>query len=137
MINDTFCLLNVIFSSELGELVLRSEDIVSCAELDAGWVGYNSPFWKMMESRFNSSFQPDEVDGIANADLIHHIHPLFHQNDTTIDPCAHSQFSAEKPRSAWKDLQAEYNTVTDITKPGNDDSSFTRAAMTLNNLNPP
>ena len=72
MIYEKFCLINVIFSSELGELALKSEDTVSCVELDAGLVGNNSPFWKMVESRFNSSFLPDEVDGITHADLMHH-----------------------------------------------------------------
>ncbi len=109
---------------------MRSEDTVCRAELDAGLVGNNSPFWKMVESRFNTGFPPDGVDGIAHADLMHHIHPLFHQNDVTIDPKRHGQFSAEKLRSVWKDLQAEYDTVTvNFTKSGNHDSSFTRAAM--------
>ncbi len=59
---------------------------------------------------------------------MHHIHPLFHQNDVTIDPKLHGQFSAEKLRSVWKDLQAEYETVTvNFTK--SHDSSLTRAAM--------
>ncbi len=120
----------MIFSSELGQLALRSEDTVSRAELDAGLVGNNSPFWKMVESRFNTGFPPDGVDGIAHADLMHHIHPLFHQNDLTIDPKVHGQFSAEKRRSVWKDLQAEYDMVTvNFTKSGNHDSSFTRIAM--------
>jgi hypothetical protein len=64
MMNNKFCLINVIFSSELGELALRSEDNVSHAELDTGLVGNNSPFWKMVESRFNSSFLLDGVDWI-------------------------------------------------------------------------
>ncbi len=84
---------------------MRSEDTVSRAEL---LVGSNSPFWKTIESRFNSGFLLDGVDGITHADLMHHIHLLFHQNDVTIGPKLHGQFSAEKLRSVWKDLQAEY-----------------------------
>ncbi len=134
-INDKFRFINVIFSSELGELALRSEATVSHAKLDAGLVGNNSPFWKMVQSRFNSGFPQDGVDGIAHADLMHHIHPLFHQNDVIIDPKLHGQFSAEKLWSVWKDLQAEYDTVTvNFMKSGNHDSSFTKVAMlALNN----
>ncbi len=71
-INDKFCLINVIFSSELADTALTSEQTITHAELDAGLVGHNSPFWKMVESRFNTGFQPDGVDGITHADLIHH-----------------------------------------------------------------
>jgi len=129
-INDKFRLINVVFSSELADTALTSEQTITRAELDAGLVGHNSPFWKMVESRFNSGFLPDGVDGIAHADLVHHIHPLFHQNDEKIDPGVHGQFTAEKLRSVWKDLQSEYDKViVNFTKSGNHDSSFTRAAM--------
>jgi hypothetical protein len=30
------------------------------------------------------------VDGMAFADLLHYIHPLFHQNETTVDGCMNS-----------------------------------------------
>jgi hypothetical protein len=70
------------------------------------------------------------------ADLMHHIHPLFHQNDVTIDPKLHGQFSAENLRSIWKDLQAKYDMITvNFTKSGNHDSSFTRADMLALNKN--
>jgi len=34
-------LINIIFSEELGEMALHSEDTATCAELDAGVVGHN------------------------------------------------------------------------------------------------
>jgi hypothetical protein len=40
-IHDKFCLINIIFSEELGEMALHSEDTATCAELDAGVVGHN------------------------------------------------------------------------------------------------
>jgi hypothetical protein len=43
-INDKFHLIDVIFSDELTELALRSEELATQAELDAGLVGHNSPF---------------------------------------------------------------------------------------------
>ncbi len=43
-LNDKFCLINMIFSDELTELDLRSEELATQAELDAGLVGHNSPF---------------------------------------------------------------------------------------------
>ncbi len=90
-----------------------------------------------MESRFNRGFQPNGIDGIAHADLVHHIHPFFHQNDEKIDPGVPCQFTAEKLWSVWKDLQSEYDKViVNFTKSGNQDSSFTRAAMLpLNKMN--
>jgi hypothetical protein len=94
--NGKFHLINVIFSGELAEIALSSEEAATRAELDAGLVGHKSPFWKMVESRFNSGFPPEGVDGMAFADLMHHIHPLFHNGDTRIDPSAHGQFSAEQ-----------------------------------------
>jgi hypothetical protein len=132
--NDEFRLINVIFSGELAEIALSSEEAATRAELDAGLVGHKSPFWKMVESRFNSGFPPEGVDGMTFADLMHHIYPLFHYGDTRIDPSAHGQFSAEKLMSVWTELLKEYDTViVNFTKSGNHDSSFTKAAMvTLN-----
>ncbi len=124
-INDKFRLINVIFSSKLSDSALKSEPTVTHAELNAGLVGHNSPFWKMVESRFNTGFEHDGVDGIAYTDLIHHIHPLFHQNDNAIDPGVHGQLTAEKLRSVWKD----HNLNNKVTESSNHDSSFTRAAM--------
>jgi hypothetical protein len=55
-LDDEFCLTNIIFSDELTELALRSEESATCAELDAGLVGHNSPFWRIAEARFNEGF---------------------------------------------------------------------------------
>jgi hypothetical protein len=88
-----------------------------------------STFWQMVENHFNESFPPDGVDGRTFSDLLHHIHPSFHQNDT-VNPSGHGIFMAEKLASAWKALMREYDTVmVNFTKSGNHDSSFTRAAM--------
>ncbi len=48
-LNDKFHVINVFFSDELTELALRSEESATRAELDAGLVGHNSPFWKIVE----------------------------------------------------------------------------------------
>jgi hypothetical protein len=129
-INDKFRLINVIFSEELSDLAIRSEDTCTRAELDAGLVGHKSQFWTMVESCFNEGFPPDSVDGMTFGDLLHQLHPLFHQSETKVDPSNHGKFSAEKLLSVWKDLLKEYDTVmVNFTKSGNHDSSFTRAAM--------
>jgi hypothetical protein len=44
MLNDQFCLINVIFSDELSDLAIHSEDSSTRAELDAGLVGHKSNF---------------------------------------------------------------------------------------------
>jgi hypothetical protein len=63
-------------------------------------------------------------------DLLHQLHPLFHQSEAKVDPSNHGQFPAEKLLSVQKDLLKEYDTVmVNFTKSGNHDSSFTRAAM--------
>jgi len=134
-IHDKFCLINIIFSEELGEMALHSEDTATRTELDAGVIGHNSQFWKLVESHFNSGFPSDGVDGQKYPDIIHHIHPLFDQHDEVINPGMHGTFKAEKLRSLWKEMQSEYDTVmTKFTKSGNHQSSFMRAAMkALNN----
>jgi hypothetical protein len=88
----------------------------------------------MVESRFNSGFPPDGVDGMTFSDLMHHIDPLFHQFDATIDLAIQSQLSAEKLISAWKELLKEYDMVIiNFMKLGNHDSSFTKAAIVAYN----
>jgi hypothetical protein len=83
----------------------------------------------MVESCFNKGFRPDSVDGMTFGDLLHQLHPLFHQSETKVDPSNHGQFPAEKLLSVWKDLLKEYDTVmVNFSKSGNHDSSFTRAA---------
>jgi hypothetical protein len=77
-INDKFCLINVIFSEELSDLAIRSEDTWTCAELDAGLGGHKLQFWTMVDSCFNEEFPPDNVDGMTFGDLLHQLHPLFH-----------------------------------------------------------
>jgi hypothetical protein len=130
LLNDKFRLINVIFSDELSDLAISSEDSSTCAELDAGLVGHKSQFWRMVESRFNEGFPPESADGMTFGNLLHQLHPLFHQNETKVDPLDHEQFPAEKLLSVWKDLLKEYNTVVvNFTKSGNHDSSFTRATM--------
>jgi len=129
-LNDKFHLTDVIFSDELSDLALRSEESATCAELDAGLVGHKSPFWRMVESRFNEGFPPESTDGMTFGDLIHHLHPLFHQSNVAVDPSDHGEFSAEKLMNVWKELLKEYDTVlVNFMKSGNHDSSFTKAAM--------
>ncbi len=48
-INDKFHLINEIFSEELSDLAIRSEDTSTCTELDAGLVDCKSQFWSIME----------------------------------------------------------------------------------------
>jgi len=130
LLNDKFRLINVVFSDELSNEAIRSEESATCAELDAGVVGYRSLFWTMAENRFNEGFPPEGVDGMTFADLLHHLHPLFHQNESTVDPSIHGTFSDQKLMAVWKELLKEYDTVmVNFTKSGNHDSSFTRAAM--------
>ncbi len=129
-LNDKFRLINVVFSDELADESLRSEQCATCTELDAGLVGSKSIFWVVVAKRFNEGFPSDGPDGKKFADLLHQLHPLFHQNDTTVDPYVHGNFSAEKLMSVWKELIKEYDTVmVSFTKSGNHDSSFTKAAM--------
>jgi hypothetical protein len=95
-IHEKFCLINIIFSDELGDMSMHSEESATHAELDAGVVGHKSPFWQLVESRFNNGFLPDGTDGQADADLIHHIHPLFNTGDEVINPSLIGAFQAEK-----------------------------------------
>jgi hypothetical protein len=44
-IHDKCHLINIIFSDELGEMALHSEESASCAEGDSGLVENNSQFW--------------------------------------------------------------------------------------------
>ncbi len=130
LLNDKFCLINVVFSDELSDEALRSEQCATHAELDAGLVGSKSLFWVTVENRFNKGFLSNGPNGMAFADLLHQPHPLFHQNDTIVDPSIHGKFSAERLMSVWKELLKEYDTVmVNFTKSGNHDSSFTKAAM--------
>ncbi len=130
LVNVKFCLINVIFSDELSELAMKSEEAATCAELDVGLVGHSSPFWSMVEARFNGGFLSEGVDGMTFVDMIYLLHPLFHQNDTSVDPSIHGQLSSEKLMSVWKDLLNEYDTVmVNFTKSGNHGSSFTKPAM--------
>ena len=103
-INDKFHLINVIFLDELSDLAIVSEDSSTRTELDAGLVGHKSPFWKMVEARFNEGFPPDSIDGMTFGDLLHQLHPLFHQNETKVGQSIHGEFPAEKLLSVWKDL---------------------------------
>ncbi len=50
----------------------------------------------MVEKRFNEGFPAEGVDGMTFADLLHHLHPLFHQNESGVDPSIHGTFSAQK-----------------------------------------
>ncbi len=93
LLNDTFRLIIFFFSDELSELAMRSEEAALHAELDAGLLGHNSPFWRMVEARFNRGLPLEGVDWMTFGDMIHHLHPLFHQNDTSEDPSIHGQFS--------------------------------------------
>jgi hypothetical protein len=84
----------------------------------------------MVESHFNEVFPARSCDGMNFGDLLHQLHPHFHQNKTKVDPSDHDQFPAEKLLSVWKDLLKEYDTViVNVTKSGNHDSSCTKAAM--------
>ncbi len=79
-------MINVIFSEELSDLAIRSEDTSTHAELGAGLVSHKLQLWTAVESVFNEVFPPDSVDGMTFSDLLHHLHPLFHQNETKGDP---------------------------------------------------
>jgi hypothetical protein len=100
--------------------------------LDAGlMVGHKLHFWIVVESCFNEGFPPDSVDSMTfGSDLLHHLHPFSHQNETKVDPSNHGQCPNDKLLSVWKDLLKEYDTVmVNFTRSGNHDSSFTRAAI--------
>jgi hypothetical protein len=129
-INDKFWLINVFFSEELHELATKSEEAATRAELDADLVGHKLHFWQLVHLRFNEGFPPDSTDGPTFANQIHHMHPLFHTGDTVINPGRHGTWTAEKLKKVLKDLLAQYDSViTNFTKSGNHNSSFTRAAM--------
>jgi hypothetical protein len=57
----------------------------------------------MMEACFNDGFPSDSIDGMTFGDLLHQLHPLFHQNEIKIDPSNHGQYPAELLLSVWKD----------------------------------
>jgi hypothetical protein len=86
---------------------MRREESATYAELDSGLVGHTSPFWRMVESRFNEGFPPESIDLMTFGDLILHLHPLFHQSDNAVDPSDHGEFSAEKLLNVWKELLKE------------------------------
>jgi hypothetical protein len=69
--NDKFPLINVVFSYELPDEALISEQCAKSAELDADLVGSTSLFWVMVENRFNEGFPSDGPDGKPFADLLH------------------------------------------------------------------
>jgi hypothetical protein len=54
-IHDKFCLLNCLFSNEIGALAAISEN-ASRANLDTCAVGGNSLYWKVVEKNFNRGF---------------------------------------------------------------------------------
>jgi hypothetical protein len=53
--HDKFCLLNCLFSDEIGALTASAET-VSRVDLDNGAVGGKSNYWKMVAQRFNEGF---------------------------------------------------------------------------------
>jgi hypothetical protein len=129
-INDKFRLIGAIFSDELHEKVMTSEETISHADLDAELVGHNSSFWQLVHMRFHEGFSPDSMDGQNFLDEIHHLHPLFHSGDTVINLKHHGTFTAENLKKVWKGITTEYDTVmVNLTRSGNHDSSFTKAAM--------
>jgi hypothetical protein len=73
-IHDKFCLLNCLFSEEIGALA-ASAKTVSRADLDNGEVGGKSNHWKVVAQRFNESFPEGSVDGKVFADKVHFLHP--------------------------------------------------------------
>ena len=67
-------LINAIFSDELHEKAMPSEDeAISRADLDAGLVGHNSSFWQLVHARFHQGFPPDSTDGPNCLDENHHL----------------------------------------------------------------
>ena len=69
-LNDKFHLIYVIFSDDLCDCALTSEQSANHAELDTGLAGHRSPFWQMVENRFNEGFPLDGVAGRTFGDLL-------------------------------------------------------------------
>jgi hypothetical protein len=81
----------------------------------------------MVKHRSNKGFPPD---GMTFAELIHHIYPLFHINDTQIVSSNNGHFLAEKLSSVWKDLIREYDTVmVNFLKSSKYGSSMTKSTL--------
>jgi hypothetical protein len=137
IIHDKFWLIKVLFSDELGDMVIHSEESATHPELDAKVVGHKSQFWQIIELRFNDCFLPEGTDGKVHADLVQHNHPLSHQGDKAINPGLHSAVHAEKLRSLWKEIQSAHDAaVTKFSQSRNQQSSFMKVAMkSLNNNN--
>jgi hypothetical protein len=128
-IHDKFCLLNCLFSDEIGALAATAED-VSQADLDTGAVGGNSLYWKVVEKHFNEGFPEDSLDGPVFADKVHFMHPSIQEHHETVNPAIHGTFTSEELRKMWKEIQRDYDRVImNFTKSGNHNSNFTKAAM--------
>jgi hypothetical protein len=102
-IHDKFCLLNCLFSDEIGALAATEGD-VSRADLDTGAVGGNSSYWKVLEKRFNEGFPDNSVDGPVSADTVHFMHPSIQEHHETVNPAIHGTFTSEKLRKMWKEI---------------------------------
>jgi hypothetical protein len=107
-IHDKFRLLNCLFSDEVGALAATADD-VSRADMDAGAVGGNSTYWKLVEQRFNEGFPDNSVDGPVFADKIHFMHPSIQNHHETVNPAMHGTFTSEELRKMWKEIQKDYD----------------------------
>ncbi len=128
-IHDKFCLLNCLFSDEIGALA-ASAKTVSRADLDNGAVEGKSNCWKMVAQRFNEGSPEGSVDGKVFADKVHFLHSNIQEHHETVNPAVHGAFSSEELCKMWKGIQSDYDKVMiNLTKSGNHNSNFTKAAI--------
>jgi hypothetical protein len=112
-------------SDQCGSLATRSE-------LDTSQVGANSPFWVHVSNKFNSIAQDGDpnMEGIDFLDKVHFTHQFYDSHSVTINPGNHNLFSGTKLRSMWNKIKGDYDlAMTNFTKSGNHNSSFTVTAM--------
>lgn len=89
-----FRLVNIIFSEECCASAAASNNAQSSEDLHIGSYGDNSPFWRLVEQRFNQGFAPNSVDGPIFANVVHHCHLNFTSLEETINPGKHGTWSS-------------------------------------------
>jgi hypothetical protein len=101
IIHDNFCLLNCLFSDEIGALAATAED-VSRTDLDTGAIGGNCTYWMLVEQWFNEGFPDNSVDGPDFADKIHFMQPSIQNHHETVSTAMHEAFTSEELWKMWK-----------------------------------
>jgi hypothetical protein len=85
-----------------------------------------------ISDKFNSIAQDGDpnVEGIDFLDNVHFTHTFYDSHSVTIDPGKHNLFSRTKLQTMWNKIKGDYDlAMTNFTKSGNHNSSFTATAI--------